>query len=165
MIAIFNTSPLIFLSKLNVVDPALRLFSEIAIPVYVQKEILQKEDIASEKLKALLTSNSVVVVQAKNMRMVEALCRRLGRGESEAIVLAMEQSADFVILDDHVARTEAGRIGLTVKGTLGIIRRLMDLDIVECELDILYQDLSEMKFRVKRDIFDEIFKPCSSVDG
>ncbi|MCL0098133.1 hypothetical protein M1O19_06455 [Dehalococcoidia bacterium] len=76
MIAIFNTSPLIFLSKLNVVDPALRLFSEIAIPVYVQKEILQKEDIASEKLKALLTSNSVVVVQAKNMRMVEALCKR-----------------------------------------------------------------------------------------
>ncbi|MCL0060245.1 DUF3368 domain-containing protein, partial [Dehalococcoidia bacterium] len=151
--------------KLNVIDPALRLFSEIAIPVYVQKEILQKEDIASEKLKVLLTSNSVVVVQAKNMRMVEALCRRLGRGESEAIVLAMEQSADFVILDDHVARTEAGRIGLTVKGTLGIIRRLMDLDIVVYELDILYQDLSEMKFRVKRDIFDEIFKPCSSVDG
>ncbi|MCL0087428.1 DUF3368 domain-containing protein [Dehalococcoidia bacterium] len=165
MIAIFNTPPLIFLSKLNVIDPALRLFSEIAIPVYVQKEILQKEDIASEKLKVLLTSNSVVVVQAKNMRMVEALCRRLGRGESEAIVLAMEQSADFVILDDHVARTEAGRIGLTVKGTLGIIRRLMDLDIVVYELDILYQDLSEMKFRVKRDIFDEIFKPCSSVDG
>ncbi|MCL0088903.1 hypothetical protein M1O54_00835 [Dehalococcoidia bacterium] len=121
---------LIFLSKLNVIDPALRLFSEIAIPVYVQKEILQKEDIASEKLKALLRSNSVVVVQAKNVRMVEALCRRLGRGESEAIVLAMEQSADFVILDDHVARTEAGRIGLKVKGTLGIIRRLLDLDIV-----------------------------------
>ncbi|MCL0090505.1 hypothetical protein M1O13_00665 [Dehalococcoidia bacterium] len=79
MIAVFNTSPLIFLSKLNVIDPALRLFSE------------------------------------KNVRMVEALCRRLGRGESEAIVLAMEQSADFIILE------------------------------------------SEMKFRVKRDIFDEIF--------
>lgn len=60
-------------------------------------------------------------------RMVDALCRKLGRGESEAIVVAIEHSSDFVILDDHVARTEARRIGLNVKGTLGIIKRLMEL--------------------------------------
>ena len=158
MIAVFNSSPLIFLSKLNVFDQSLKLFSKVTVPSYVQKEILQKEDIASEKLKVLLKSNDVVVTQAKNLRMVEALCRKLGRGESEAIVVAMENSGDLVVLDDHVARVEAARIGLNVKGTLGIIRRLMDLDIIQYELDELYQDLSEMKFRVKRSIFDEIFK-------
>jgi predicted nucleic acid-binding protein len=100
---------------------------------------LHKEDIASDKLKALLRSNSVVEVDAKNFRMVDALCRKVGRGESEAIVVAIEHSSDFVILDDHVARTEARRIGLNVKGTLGIIKRLME-------------------FRVKRGIFDQIFK-------
>ena len=72
--------------------------------------------------------------------------------------MAIERPADLVILDDHVARVEATRIGLNVKGTLGIIRRLMDLGIVQYELDKLYRDLSEMKFRVKRGIFDEIFK-------
>jgi len=61
--------------------------------------------------------------------MLEALCRKLGRGESEAIVTAIENLADLVVLDDHVARLEASRMGLNVKGTLGIIRRLMDLDI------------------------------------
>jgi len=71
---------LIFLSKLNIIDSAIGFFSKIIIPVYVQKEILQKEDIPSEKLKSLLRSNRVVVVHAKNMRMVEALCKRLGRG-------------------------------------------------------------------------------------
>ena len=158
MIAVFNSSPLIFLSKLNVFDQSLKLFSKVTVPSYVQKEILQKEHIASEKLKVLLKSNDVVVAQAKNLRMVEALCRKLGRGESEAIVVAMENSGDLVVLDDHVARVEAARIGLNVKGTLGIIRRLMDLDIIQYELDELYQDLSEMKFRVKRSIFDGIFK-------
>ena len=157
MIAVFNSSPLIFLSKLNVFDQSLKLFSKVTVPSYVQKEILQKEDIASNKLKVLLKSNDVVVAQAKNLRMVEALCRKLGRGESEAIVVAMENSGDPVVLDDHVARVEAARIGLNVKGTLGIIRRLMDLDIIQYELDELYQDLSEMKFRVKRSIFDGIF--------
>ena len=158
MIAVFNSSPLIFLSKLNVVEQSLKLFSKVTVPSYVQKEILQKEDTASEKLKVLFKSNNVIVVQPKNLRMVEALCRKLGRGESEAIVLAMEQSAHLVILDDHVARMEATRIGLNVKGTLGIIRRLMKLDIIKYELEELYRDLSEMKFRVKRGIFDEIFK-------
>jgi predicted nucleic acid-binding protein len=158
MIAVFNSSPLIFLSKLNVLDQALKLFSKVIVPACVQEEILQKEDIASKKFKSLLRSNNVVVIQAKNLRMVEALCKKIGRGESEAIVLAMEQSSDLVILDDHVARVEAARIGLNVKGTLGVIRRLMDLGIIQYELEKLYRDLSEMKFRVKRSIFDEIFK-------
>ena len=158
MIAVFNSSPLIFLSKLSVLDQALKLFSKVIVPACVQEEILQKEDIASKKFKSLLRSNNVVVIQAKNLRMLEALCKKIGRGESEAIVLAMEQSADLVILDDHVARVEAARIGLNVKGTLGVIRRLMDLGIIQYELEKLYRDLSEMKFRVKRSIFDEIFK-------
>lgn len=158
MAAVFNSSPLIFLSKLNVIDQAVKLFSEVTIPVYVREEISRKEDIASDKVKDLLNSKNVVVVEAKNLRMLEALCGKLGKGESETIVVAMEQFADFVILDDHVARREATRIGLNVKGTLGIIRRLMELDIIQYELDNLYRDLSEMNFRVKRSIFDEIFK-------
>ena len=158
MIAVLNSSPLIFLSKLNVFDQSLKLFSKVTVPSYVQKEIFKKEDIASENLKALIKSNNVIIVKAKNLRMREALCRKLGRGESEAIVAAIENLADLVVLDDHVARLEAARMGLNVKGTLGIIRRLMDLDIIQYELDELYQDLSEMKFRVKRSIFDGIFK-------
>jgi len=71
--------------------------------------------------------------------------------------VAIESLADLVVLDDHVARLEAARMGLNVKGTLGIIRRLMDLDIIQYKLEDLYRDLSEIKFRVKREIFDEIF--------
>ena len=51
MKAVLNSSPLIFLSKLHLIDQALKLFSDVTVPGYVQKEILQKEDIASEKLK------------------------------------------------------------------------------------------------------------------
>ena len=158
MIAVFNSSPLIFLSKLNVFDQSLKLFSKVTVPSYVQKEIFKKEDIASENLKSLIKSNNVIIVKAKNLRMREALCRKLGRGESEAIVAAIENLADLVVLDDHVARLEAARMGLNVKGTLGIIRRFMDLDIIQYELEDLYRDLSKMKFRVKRSIFDGIFK-------
>ncbi len=158
MIAVFKSSPLIFLSRLDIINQVLGLFSEVVIPGYVKKEIFRKEDIVSDKVKDLLRLNNVVEVEAKNLRMVDAFCRKLGKGESEAIVVAIERPADLVILDDHVAREEATRVGPNVKGTLGIIRKLMNLDIIQCDPDKLYRDLSEMKFRVKRGIFDEIFK-------
>jgi predicted nucleic acid-binding protein len=104
MIAVFNSSPLIFLSRLNIINEVLGLFSELVIPGYVKKEIFRKEDIVSNKVKDLLRLNNVVEVEAKNLRMVDAFCRKLGKGESEAIVVAIEHSADLVILDDHVAR-------------------------------------------------------------
>jgi len=123
----------------------------------VREEILRKFDKASDKLQTLLKSNKVKVIEVKNVRMIEALCRKLGRGESEAIVAAVEISADLIILDDRAARVEALSVGLTVRGTLGIIKRLMDLGMIRYELDELYQDLSEMKFRVTKSIFDGIF--------
>ena len=157
MIAVFNSSPLIFLSGIDIIDKALDLFSEVFVPSQVQAEIMAKEDVASEKLASLTASKRVIIVQAKNTRMVDAICRRLGKGESEAIVTAIEVTADMVALDDRAARIEAMTLGLNVKGTLGIIKKLMDIGIAEYELERLYQELSALSFRVSRTIFDEIF--------
>ncbi|RLC44210.1 MAG: hypothetical protein DRH70_09050 [Candidatus Coatesbacteria bacterium] len=66
MIAVFNSSPLIFLSKLDIINQVLGLFSEVAIPIYVRKEIFRKEDIVSDKLKDLVRSNNIVEIEAKN---------------------------------------------------------------------------------------------------
>ena len=66
MIAVFNSSPLIFLSKLDIINQVLGLFSEVAIPIYVRKEIFRRKDIVSDKLKDLVRSNNIVEIEAKN---------------------------------------------------------------------------------------------------
>ena len=43
---------------------------------------------------------------------------RLDPGESEAIALAIELSADVVLMDDQTGRREATRQGLRVAGNL-----------------------------------------------
>ena len=43
-------------------------------------------------------------------------------GELEAIVLAQESKADFVLLDDRAARNKAVRSGLSVMGTVGVLK-------------------------------------------
>ena len=154
----FNSSPLIFLSKLRILGQAISIFTEIFIPDYVCSEISRKKDAAHENLERIVKRENVFLAQTKNKRMVRALNDKLGMGESEAIVIAIENLCDVVVLDDNVARREALRYGLNVKGTLGIIKKMFEEGLIHIDLDHLYHDLQKINFRVKRSIYEEIFK-------
>lgn len=45
----------------------------------------------------------------------------LGAGERQLLALARELRPDFLLLDDELARSEARRLGLTVRGTVGVL--------------------------------------------
>ncbi len=157
MKAVFNSSPIIFLTKLGIIEAATDLFDRIDIPSLVFSEIREKPDASAEVVASLIKGMHVSVSKAKNERFVSALGRRLGKGEAEAIALSIETEADLVILDDHAARVEAMRLGLAVKGTLGIIRRLMENGAFESDLEELFINLKVMGFRIKAELFWEIF--------
>ncbi|WP_240039100.1 MULTISPECIES: hypothetical protein [Okeania] len=81
-----------------------------------------------------------------------------GRGESETIALATELQTDFVILDDLAARKMATNLGLNVKGTLAILKKLAVEGRIEIgNKDEFYQNLVNIKFRICRSIFDAVF--------
>ncbi len=157
MKAVFNSSPIIFLTKLGIIEAASDLFDRIDIPSLVYSEIRRKPDASAEAVEDLLKGKRVSVLKAENERFVSALGRRLGKGEAEAIALSIETGADLVILDDHAARVEAMRLGLSVKGTLGIVRRLMENGAFESDLDELFINLKAMGFRIRAELFWEIF--------
>lgn len=154
---VFNSSPIIFLTKLGIIKVASGLFDRIVIPSLVYSEVRQKPDASAEAVEDLFYGKHVSVSKAENERFVSALGRRLGKGEAEAIALSIETGADLVILDDHAARVEAMRLGLSVRGTLAIIRRLMENGAFESDLDELLFSLKEMGFRIKAELFWEIF--------
>ncbi len=159
MKVVFNTSPIIFLYKLGYLNLARNLFDDIYIPTSVYTEIGEKRDDLKTLVEGFIKGGTFKQREIKLTNIFHGLNRRIGMGESEAIVLAIELEADYVILDDFVARKEAVRLGLNVKGTLGIIRKLMtDKHIEVIALDDLYERLKRIKFRVKRDIFNKIFE-------
>ena len=52
--------------------------------------------------------------------MVE-LAEDLDPGESEAIALAVEMRADFLLIDENLGRATALRLGLSITGLLGVL--------------------------------------------
>jgi len=156
---VFNSSPLIFLSRLNFLDLFLTNEAQFLLPESVKEEIIAKQDQSSAHINTLIAENKLLVQKVKLFYLANRLNERLGIGESQAITLGVELQPNYIILDDFAARKEAIRLGLNVKGTLAVIRKLqVDGKINISDLDILYQRIMDVNFRVKREIFDSIFE-------
>jgi predicted nucleic acid-binding protein len=155
---VINSSPLIFLVKLQFLELFLESDDEFYIPPAVLEEIQAKSDEVSLVILPLVEVEKITVTSTGLLSLVNRLNLNLGRGESEAIALATELQADFTILDDRAARKIAKNLGLNVKGTLAVIKKLIQEDKIKINnLDEFYQRLRQINFRVSRSIFDTLF--------
>lgn len=69
--------------------------------------------------------------------LLNILSLNLGKGEAETIALASELKAEFVLLDDLRARKVARRLKVKTMGTLGVLKVLIDVNLVrEDPLDL-----------------------------
>lgn len=155
---VFNASPLIFLAKLGYLNQFVESPDNFYIPQSVADEIRAKSDPASQTVQTLINTGNLQVRPSSLTTLVNSLNQRLGKGESEAIALGIELDVDYVLLDDSTARREAKRLGLNIKGTLAVVKKLSkDGKINIASSDNLHQRLIEIEFRVKESLFDQIF--------
>jgi predicted nucleic acid-binding protein len=155
---VINSSPLIFLSKLEFLSAFFDDAYEFYIPVSVQSEIEAKRDPVAQAIAPFIDSGILQVQPTHLQTIFEQLSFRLGRGEAETIALATEIQADFTILDDLAARKTAASLGLNVKGTLAIIKKLSQDNKIEIgDRAQFYQTLLDIDFRVSQPIFDSVF--------
>ncbi len=107
-----DASPLIALHQLDQLGLLQSLFGEIVIPPAVAREV------AGIPLPPWIKTRPLQQPTARDI-----LHASLGPGESEAIGLAQETQADWLLLDDRPARRLAEALGLAVAGTLGLLLR------------------------------------------
>ena len=77
---------------------------------------------------------------------------RIGAGEGEAIVLAIELNADLVLLDDERASKIARSLGLTKTGTIGILIAAKKLGWIS-EVTSVLVDLRATGFRMSARLY------------
>ncbi|SKB13838.1 conserved hypothetical protein [Planktothrix sp. PCC 11201] len=155
---VINSSPLIFLGKLEFLELFLETEDEFYVPTAVIEEIQAKDDLIISVINPLIETGKLQVRRTTLLSLLNRINQSLGQGESEAISLATELQADYIILDDLAARKQAINLGLNVKGTLGIIKKLTQTGKIHItDKNELYQKLRDINFRVSRSVFDGIF--------
>ncbi len=136
---IVNSTPIIVLCGIGKLDVLRELYGEITIPTAVYREVTAMEDSACMQVrKADGWIHIESIRDSTEMKMYKA---KLHAGEVEVMILAQEQKADLVIIDDNAAKKTAKYLGLTVTGTLGILLKAKRKGLVS-RVDVL---LDEMK--------------------
>jgi len=118
---ICNSTPLIHLSKLGRLNLLKEFFAEVLIPSEVMGESVKKS--GSPDAKEIESAAWIHPVEIQDLDLKKALMLLLDEGESAAIVLALEQKASLIIVDDYDARIVAREYGLKVTGTIGLLLR------------------------------------------
>jgi hypothetical protein len=117
---VVDTSPLVFLAKLDHLSILRNSAEAVLIPSTVLEEVRRYGDDATQRIDRACHSWLRVHTLGKSevQRMAEM---HLGPGESAAILLAERVQAERLMVDDLAARRLARRWGLKVVGTLGLL--------------------------------------------
>jgi len=121
------------------------LFNEIVIPKAVWNEISKDKSFSyypiiekyfKSKVKEISTSNNLIFI--------------MDYGESEALILYEELTADFLLIDDKKARAIAESFGANCIGTIGVLSIAKSQGIIEELKPIFEMFLNQRRFYSKK---------------
>lgn len=140
---IVDTSVIIALEKLNLIEILCKIYKKVILPEAVVKEFgnVGIKCYAAQKVESKLIK---VLTQDLN----------LGQGEAEVIALAYE-SKGKVLIDDLKARKIAEDFGLSVSGTIGLLLKAEKTGLITSALEKA-QELKRMGFYVSDELMEKM---------
>lgn len=112
---ISNASPIIFLAKISRLYLLKKLFGKITIPLAVKKEILVENKIETKVIEKAIDEGEIYIKEPRDKLMLG-----IGRGEDDAISLAVENKEPLII-DDAIAIEAARSLKVEIFRTTTII--------------------------------------------
>jgi len=150
---ISNTSPLLYLYRIGVLDWFPKIFSEVWVPKAVVTELAEGRRRGYD----VPDPHNYAWVQIVNPKYSpsEWLTLELGPGEVAAISLAVENPDRIVLLDDALARRIAQAAGLNVWGTLRFLLEAKSVGLTE-SIEPLVDRLGDSGMWISEGIRDRV---------
>ena len=121
MKVVSNTTPLLCMHKIGKLNLRHKVFKQVFVPHGVYSEIAVK-GFGKNGSMMFTHTNFINVTSVGNKMAVRMLLSNLDRGEAEAIVLALELDADFILIDEKKGRRIAQACNKSVIGTIGVLQ-------------------------------------------
>lgn len=156
MIIISDTSPIANLILIDQLEILRQVFKKIVIPPTVNKEIkeLEQFDIDLQKYNSC---DWIIIKTPSNELEVMALKKQIDPGESEAISLAKELQAKYLLIDERIGTKKANEFGLQTIGLLGVIAKAKEEKYIESVKPIIFK-LRKVGFWISDKLIEVILK-------
>jgi uncharacterized protein len=161
MIAVSNSSPLMWLPKIGCLQLLEKMFPDgVVFPGAVFDEVvIQGGDRAGVgECRSGLSRGwlKVLPVEGEAEHLLAlSLKDDLDPGEAEAIALALRLKPHLILLDEHEAREKAKHLGLKPMGVLGVLLYAKEREWLPA-VKPLVDDLWRQGFRVSKNLYKEI---------
>jgi len=155
MIVVSNTSPITNLAAIGQLNLLQQIYSTIIIPQAVYDEMAGLDYLVPGSVE-VQTFSWITTQQVSDRTLVMQLQTEIDEGESEAIALAIELSANRLLLDDYRARIVASRFRLKFTGILGILLIAKDRKLLESIKPILDELIGWAGFRVSDRLYLDV---------
>ena len=152
MIIISDTTPLHYLIEIDEQDLLRKLFGQVILPQGVIEELSHPK--APPKVQDWVQHlPDWIEVRTVDVSLFQPQ-KKIGKGERQAIALALEMKADAVLADDRGAVLEARRVNVQTIQTLGILEAAAKRNLLELE-DALTR-LQQTSFYVLPEIIEAL---------
>ena len=159
MVVVSDTSVILGLLALDRLSLLQNLFGEILLPTAVHQELLTLKSFGY-KVEKLNVDWIAVKRVAPDPDLSQQLAL-LDIGEIEAIMLAKQQQADWLLIDEKKGRRRAEELGLKIIGLLGILVKAKQdgfIKQVKPEIDKL---INTAEFRMSQTLIDLVLRTVS----
>lgn len=169
MIVISDSAPITYLAKIGSLSILKNLYSTIFIPSEVWNELmspilLKNRDIPSDIKFEIEAKEAgwLIVKDPENDKYLEIalnLSRDLGRGESYAIALSLELSADLLLINDKKAKETAEELGINTKWITEILLEAVEKNFIKNfqEFKEIFESMIENGLWIEREHYKNIF--------
>jgi len=154
MIVVSDTSPITNLWQIGELDLLAQLFGKIIIPY----EVYQEPCILANQKAFLEKQDWISVQKPVSDQLKQTLSQELDAGEAEAISLAIELKADYLLIDEQLGRRVAGRYGLKIVGIIGILIQAKQQGLINAVKPYLEKLRNEAGFRIHPTLFEQVIQ-------
>ena len=167
MIVVADTTPLISLMKIGLLNLAYQLFGEIQIPNAVYQELINNPRFPDES-RQIQECPFIKRIDVTNVWAVELLRRSSGldQGESEAIILSDSLDASLLLMDEAKGRQIARQMGIQLMGPIGILLAAYEEHLLSRE-EILkcIETLKNTGRHISTKLYEQLIKKLSENDS
>jgi uncharacterized protein len=156
-VPVSDTSVLNYLARLGHFSLLHQQFGHLVVPRAVLAELDRCPDLPGAGcVRQALLEGWMELASPKNGAMVALLREELGPGESEALVLAVERSAERILMDESDGRRRAAALGISAVGTVGVLLRAKHDGVLPELAPVLDQLVRQLGFRLHASLLAKI---------
>jgi len=155
-IVVSDTSAIAALCHLGLGELLRSFYQEVIIPPTVAMEL--KNPLGRRPIVDVAQFPFITIRAPQDLVRVAELQTELERGEAEAIALAVQLAAEWLLIDEDLGRQVASRLGLKITGVLGILLRAKGAGMIAAVAPLMDRLTAEIDFHIAADLRNRVIR-------